>query len=111
MTTTRLTDFGLPEDLSETARKIAEVIIRTAGPDATGGGCRAFYSAAEWRARGEAYGREALLVVAHDGGDLARFFNWDYEDAAARERMDQALNAVGAWAEPCTNWYTAIYPA
>ena len=75
------------------------------------GGCRTFYSPEEWAARGESYGRESCLIVVHDGGDYASAFNYAYEDHELMEAMRAALDAEGYYAESCTSWYTAIYPA
>lgn len=106
-------DFAIPDDLIPEARRIAEAIAETirkhAGPDASGGGCRLFFSPVEWAARGEEYGKESLLVCVHDGGDAAPFFNYDYCQYRQIERMDAALRRFDAWAGPCTSWYTAIY--
>ena len=66
-------------------------------------------SGKDWKARGELYGHTAVLVVCHDGGLLAPYFNGDYECYSLVDKMNAALEAIGAWAEPCTSWYTAIY--
>lgn len=71
-----------------------------------GGPCM---SGKDWKARGEEYGHTAVLVVCHDGGLLAPYFNGDYECYSLVDKMNAALEAIGAWAEPCTSWYTAIY--
>lgn len=71
-----------------------------------GGACM---SGKDWKARGELYGHTAVLVVRHDGGLLAPYFNGYYECYSLVDKMDAALEAIGAWAEPCTSWYTAIY--
>ena len=97
------------------ARAIAERIISHAterlGETPYTGGCRAFYTAQEWAARGERYGTRAELVVVHDGGDLALFFNPDRGGWESTEAMNTALMQMGYYAEPCTGWYTAIYRA
>lgn len=103
-------DFDIPKGLSPAGRRAAEAIVKVArkefGDDVSGGGCRAFYTPQEWAKRGEDYGQGAELIVVHDGGDLAPFFNYDYD---VYRLMDAALNKVGTWAEPQTSWYTAIY--
>lgn len=89
------------------------------------GGCRSFYSPAEWKARGEEYGLGSVLVVVYDGGDLRRHFNMDAayemscmleeagitvkEPYASLEKMQEALNAEGFYFEECTGWYGAVY--
>jgi hypothetical protein len=64
-------DFEIPEGLSKLGRNAAETIVKTArhrmGADASGGGCRAFYTPEEWKERGESYGLTAKLIVVHDG--------------------------------------------
>lgn len=108
-------DFNLPPDLSPQAKKIALAIVATVqglfGKDASGGGCRAFYSPAEWIKRGEAYGHNALSIVVHDGGDVAPFFDVYGEEYSLEERMSAELKKLGVYAEPATCWYTCIYPA
>ena len=102
-----------PPDLSEAGKKAASTILKAAAAYLNKrphtGGCKAFYSPQQWKDRGEDYGLNAELIVVHDGGDLAPFFNLDYEAVEAFEAMVDALNAVGLWAEGCTCWYTAIY--
>lgn len=100
--------------LSGEARLLAEYTLKemtklNGGAQPDTGGCRTFYSPAEWKARGESYGLESVLIVCHDGGDVASFFNYDYECYQRLENMREALEKVGYWAEPCTSWYTAIY--
>jgi hypothetical protein len=84
------------------------------------GGCRAFYSPAEWKARGEEYGTEAELIVVYDGGALRPFFSMDaaydhfhHMPAAKRydwyEEMQAALGAKGLYFEECTGWYCAVF--
>ena len=106
-------DLALPQD--PTARAIAERIVSLTaerqGMTPETGGCRAFYTAEEWRDRGERYGRNAALIVVHDGGDLAGYFNMDYGCWGDIAAMTAALEGMGYYAEPCTSWYTAIYRA
>lgn len=73
------------------------------------GGCRVFYTPAEWAERQEEYGTSSLLIVVHDGGDHASFFSWDYERHAHIEAVDDRLEPLGLYAEQCTGWYSAIY--
>jgi hypothetical protein len=95
------------------AKKAADVIVLHLtdfydhAPD--GGGCRTFYTPAEWRERGESYGRDSVLIVVHDGGDAAAAFSWDYECHNLRESLSDKLAAMGLYAEQCTSWYSAIY--
>jgi hypothetical protein len=102
-------DFKIPEGLCSKGEAAAKALVKLAGPEGSGGGCRAFYSPQEWRDRGEQYGRDALLVVVHDGGDLAPMLNFDYCDQRAMNRQVAALAKLGLFAESCTGWYTAVY--
>jgi hypothetical protein len=109
-------DFEIPEGLSKLGRNAAETIVKTArhrmGADASGGGCRAFYTPEEWKERGESYGLTAKLIVVHDGGDLMPFFNLDYDYMSGfvfTEAMNDALRKIGCYYETCTCWYSAVY--
>ena len=106
-------DMEIPEGLSPLGKRAAEIILDTAdrvqGSPADSGGCRTFYTPQQWWDRGELYGHSAELVVVHDGGDIAKFFNYMYESHHAMREMRNALQAIGVHAEPCTGWYTAIY--
>lgn len=109
-----MTDLKIPAGISAKGRAAAKVILSTAREacdrDLATGGCRAFYSPAEWEDRGEEYGTKSLLIVVHDGGDLARFFNHDYQAYDSIAKMQTALKGLGLYAESCTCWYSAVYP-
>lgn len=104
-------DLAIPAGLTRHGRRAATIILNLLKKqDSTyTGGCKAFYSPKQWRARGEDYGTEAELIVVHDGGDLAPYFNYDYECYQMVEQMNAALLEAGLFAESCTSWYTAIY--
>lgn len=101
------------DHLKGKTKKVAELIKLHAAdfynrpPD--GGGCRTFWTPKEWKDRGEQYGTEAVLIVVHDGGDMAPFFNYDYQCYSAIDALNEKLRGVGYYAEQCTSWYTAIY--
>jgi hypothetical protein len=107
-----------PEGLDETGERVYAVIavfLKSRGMAYTGG-CRVFYSPKEWCERGEQYGKKAVLIVVHDGGEHARAFSFDacYVNGRAEEyepceSMQDALGEEGCFAEQCTCWYTAIY--
>ena len=81
------------------------------GQEPYGGGCKAFYSPKEWKKRGEDYGTESLLILCHDGGDLAPLCNWDYECYKSMEDFNDFLQQKhGVYLEQCTSWYSAVYP-
>jgi hypothetical protein len=71
------------------------------------GGCKAFYSPAEWAARGEKYGLRSELVVVYDGGFVGEAIRIDGQVAPEVER---ALKKLGLYPEESTNWYGAIFP-
>lgn len=105
-------DIDIPEGLSPEGLDAANAIlnlVRGREGHVHTGGCRAFYTPAEWAARGEEYGLRAELIVVHDGGVLARYFNPSYGRFSALNAMFKAVEAVGLRVEPCTAWYTAIY--
>jgi hypothetical protein len=70
------------------------------------GGCRAFYTPEDWKARGEKYGREGVLIVVYDGGDVAEAvkFGSPYYD-----ELDRRLRESGFRIEECECWYSAVY--
>lgn len=106
-------DFDIPQGLSpeiqQVAETIAETIRKDCGPNASGGGCQLFYTPSEWKDRGEEYGTNSKLVIVHDGGDQAPFFNWAYCEYTRMEKMVEALKPLGFYPEQCTCWYSAIY--
>lgn len=100
--------------LTGEALRIADAVIAMITQDKGGeapyggGGC-AFYTPEAWRERGEEYGCNAVLILVHDGGDLAMYCNYDYGAYKAIDRLADKLRAMGYYAEQCTSWYTAIY--
>jgi hypothetical protein len=106
-----LNEEHIPEGLTPEGRKAAEAIVEVVkkGDDTYLGGCKPFYTPEEWRERGEEYGLESELIVVHDGGDLVCYFNYDYGAYKSVEKMEEALEELGMFAEPCTSWYSAIY--
>ena len=107
-------DFST-ETLDGEALKVANVIMRVMTsnfPDdweLSGGGCKVFYSAEEWKERGERHGDGSVLVVIYDGGDHAAFFNYDHKSGDSIAAMDNALSKAGYMHEPINHWSTAIY--
>ncbi|WP_396908701.1 hypothetical protein [Mycolicibacterium sp.] len=105
-------EWPIPEGLCADGQRAAEVIRDfLIEKDATyhGGGGR-FYTPQQWKARGEEYGwSSSILVVTHDGGEHARFFNLDYEAYKAHDEFRNRLAEHGFWMEACTCWYAAIY--
>ncbi len=108
----------MEQDLSEIdpqtlalSRAIWDAAARALGRPPKTGGCRAFYTPGQWRARGEEHGRNSRLIIVHDGGDLAPLINLDYESYTLHDRfMDRVREMVpGILIEPCTGWYAAVY--
>ena len=87
---------------------VAKVVLRILGKNPSGG-CRAFWTAEEWLARNEKYGTDSVLVLVHDGGDLATVCNWDYGRYDLSEKLTEALKVAGYYYEQCTSWYSAVY--
>jgi hypothetical protein len=103
-------DLDRPCNLSELGKKAWKIIyeyLSQHGLTYTGG-CRAFYSPGEWVERGEAYGKNSLLIVVYDGGDVREPFDSNGDDKH-QEAMRSRLKEIGVYSEPCTCWYSAIY--
>ncbi len=103
--------LDIPNDLSTKGRQAAQTILDVMAKYGYGytGGCRAFYSAREWRKRGEKHATHADLIVVYDGGDLAMFFE-SYESAPGLcTKMRAALGEIGVRVEPINGWSSAIY--
>lgn len=108
MTTASQSEDLRIDHLSEEQQRLARLILRTTGAK-TGGGCRAFYTIGEWRERHEDYGLDSRLIVVHDGGDLAPWFNPAYGQNKQYARLRQVIEQAGYFIEPCTCWYSAVY--
>lgn len=101
---------AIPHDLSEVGVKAAMVIINRLTQDGMTytGGCTPFYSPKEWIARGGAYRHGAVLIICHDGGEVATYLGSDPNDELYSQLVGD-LDAEGLWVESCTNWYSAVY--
>lgn len=75
----------------------------------SGGISKCFYTPEEWWARGEPYGRGAVLVIVHDGGALSRYGGGAAEEAW--EEIERALDAHELYTEQLTGWSTGVYDA
>jgi hypothetical protein len=103
-------EFSIPKGLSSIGLKVAKAIRSYAKKrNLETGGCTTFYSTQQWKDRREEFGTESELVIVHDGGDIAKFFNYDYQDYTEIERMNKLLKKYGVYFESCTSWYSAIY--
>jgi hypothetical protein len=92
--------------LTPAMQKVAKAIIKKVGEEDSS---QTFYTPQEWSARGEDYGRDAEMIVVHDGPPFAPHFNLDYEKYDLHDEMSEVIEATGYWMEACTTWYTAIY--
>jgi hypothetical protein len=104
-------DLEIPVDLSTVGLFAATAIYKLLEEDEAlyTGGCKVFYSPQEWRRRQEDYGSDSELIVCHDGGGHAPYFNPDYGCYTQMERMRVVLERIGAYVEQCTCWYSAVY--
>ena len=103
-------EFAIPKGLSKIGLKVARAIRSYAKKrNLRSYGDTTFYSTQQWKDREEDYGTESELIIVHDGGDMARYFNYDYEDYTDIERMNKLLEKYGVYFESCTCWYSAIY--
>jgi hypothetical protein len=103
-------EFKMPANLSESGVSAYSAIMDVLNKyEAESGGCKTFYSPAEWAKRGEDYGKNSHLIVVYDGGDVRSFFNMNTECYKFYEEMQDALKKVGLYFEECTGWYAAIY--
>lgn len=74
------------------------------------GGCKAFYSPDEWaRVNGSPVSRSTLLVIIHDGGNMAPRFNLDYEQYALYSSIDPMLRTRGLWRDHMSSVESRIY--
>jgi len=97
-------DWNIPEGLSLLG-DVAAQIIRTQAVRqglTNAGGCKVFYSPAEWAERGEQYGCESELVIVYDGSE-ARYL------AEFNDTVGNVLAREGLFIECCTCWYAAVY--
>lgn len=99
----------LTQEQQSLSEVVSDTITRFNDRKADGCGCTPFASPEDWRKRGELYGLDSVLIVIHDGGDYAKFFNSNYCCFNAIDAMNKALSDVGYWFEECTSWYSAIY--
>ena len=120
-------DLDMPEGLSEIGRRAYEIIVAylAAHGRAETDGCKAFYTPAEWSAKGYEYGGRSHLVIAYDRGSLRPVFSMDAaydldcdhyqrtgksrEPYALYEGLRVKLREAGLYFEECTRWYSAVY--
>lgn len=117
----------MPEGLNSAGQRAHEIIVAYLQQHELThtGGCKAFYSPAEWKHREEQYGTEGHLIVVYDGGDMRPVFSMDatydldcaiYQETGKQrepyslyEGMQAKLREAGFYFEECTRWYSAVY--
>ena len=120
-------DLAMPEGLAKPGLRAYKIIVAYLKEHdfSDNGGCKAFYSPAEWAAREESYGTKSHLVVVYDGGALRPVFSMDaaYDLDCQRYRetgktrtpyslyegMQEKLREAGLYFDECTSWYSAVY--
>ncbi len=103
-------DFDTDHLTSDEQRLIANTVMKVLPDNPVSGECHAFYTPAEWAKSDNAWGADSKLILFHDGGDLARFCDYDKQDYDAIAELDKALDEIGYFCQQCTSWYSAIYP-
>ena len=110
-----LDDLKIPAGVRGPAREFAKKLLNYAAALEFNytGGCKLFYSGAEWRERGEAWGNNAVMVICHDGGDFWEILNYDSNFNARKYTGVNAVSKIadecGVWTEALTGWATAVY--
>ena len=81
---------------------------RDRGSEGTGG-CNAFHRPLDAENFAGGLGPRCALVVVHDGGCLAPYFNPSYEDVESYQLVDGLLKVRGLYREGINPAVTAIY--
>jgi hypothetical protein len=120
-------DLNMPDGLDDAGQRAHAIIAAYLQQHelTDTGGCKAFYSPAEWKDREEKYGTESHLVIVYDGGDIRPVFSMDaaydldcaiYQETrvsrtpyALYEGMQAKLREAGLYFEECTGYYAAVY--
>jgi len=95
--------------LSGDALVAAKAVLKALGPNPCGSGVRAFWTPDEWIARNEKFGTDSILILCHDGGDLAVMCNWDYGQYELFQKLEKRLKKHGYYCVQQTSWYSAVY--
>lgn len=102
-------DLLPPDALSEEAKAAYDVILKFLidWKLTFTGGCTAFKNPKTWD--DGYFGKNAILIVLHDGGNVGCAFSYDKMQYDIVEAMQARLKKVGLYAEQCTSWYSAIH--
>ena len=69
-----------------------------------------FYTATEWKAKGESYCRNSKGVLVFEESNLYGILNAHYEGRATLEgKFSAKLRDFGFWYELGTSWYLGLY--
>ena len=104
-------DLVCPNDLDEEGKQLWQNIHTwlTENKLTYTGGSKVFASPKEWAEKGEKYGLNSHLIIVHDGGDIAKLCNPDYEEYDLMDKFQKFIDSLGYYLEGCTSWYSAIY--
>lgn len=100
-------DLEIPANLHPAAAGFCKDLIRLLRGGGCGG-CKAFHTPEDAAAFCTPHS-SAVLVVCHDGGSLAPYFNLDYGNYKAYDKVDNLLKARGLWREAQNAAVTLIY--
>lgn len=103
--------LALPQGLSkdgDRAGKIIKAFMRSQRLTYLGG-CKAFYTPGQWFVKERTRIWNAVLIVAFDGGDLARIFNLSYGCYGLNNSIMATLKKSGFWVEPLHHWCAYVY--
>lgn len=104
-------NFEIPDGLSGSGRRAAEIIRDFCREHDLSSGQRVFRDPTDWTD----YGANSLLVVLHEGSDANRALSMDgaYEqnggDYSLYEALAERLRGAGMFIEQCTRWHSAVY--
>lgn len=98
----------LTEDASKAAQAVLEISTQVLARVPDCGGCRAFYDPEEWAALGREPVEGAVLLMAHDGGDLSDIFSHHSKGQYIEEVVD-LLEKAGYVQDPINGWSSAIF--
>jgi hypothetical protein len=97
---------GIPENVKDFCRELRNS-MRVRGEEGCGG-CKAFYAPGEWV---DPVDEHVLLVVCHDGGAMASWFNLNYDQIKLYDSVDLMLRSRGLWREHEDAAVSHIYKA
>lgn len=103
-------DFAIPNTLNEKVHRFCRALrnrVRHDGGTGYGGGCIAFHDPRTYHYY--SLGVKCVLVIEHDGGELAPYFNEAYEDSVALKTAAELMDLYGLWSDSVNPAVTALY--